>query len=86
MVVGVGTAILAMTAALVLFAGRLIMGQKWAVSGVFSLFAVLFFFIGILLFSIGLLGEYVGRVYMEVRRRPRFVVRRTIRKNTERET
>jgi len=34
-----------------------------------------FFFIGILLFGIGLLGEYVGRIYQEVQRRPRFLIR-----------
>ena len=48
-------------------------------SGVFTLFAVLFFFIGVLLFAIGLLGEYVGRIYMEVRQRPRYVIRQVLR-------
>ena len=54
-------------------------------SGIFTLFSALFFFIGILLFSIGLLGEYVGRIYMEVRRRPRFVIRHVIRDGKERQ-
>jgi undecaprenyl-phosphate 4-deoxy-4-formamido-L-arabinose transferase len=44
------------------------------VQGVFTLFAIVFFFIGILLFGIGLLGEYVGRIYQEVQRRPRFLI------------
>jgi undecaprenyl-phosphate 4-deoxy-4-formamido-L-arabinose transferase len=78
MAVGFVTAFLAMLVATVLLAGRLFMGPEWAVSGVFTLFAALFFFMGILLFAIGLLGEYVGRIYMEVRRRPRFVIRRVI--------
>ena len=34
----------------------------------------LFFLIGITLFGIGLLGEYVGRVYQQVRHRPRYLV------------
>jgi len=42
--------------------------------GIFTLFAIVFFFIGILLFGIGLLGEYVGRIYQEVQRRPRFLI------------
>ena len=46
-----------------------------SVEGVFTLFAAAFFFIGILLFGIGLLGEYVGRIYQEVQRRPRFLIR-----------
>ena len=49
----------------------------------FWIFAVLFFFMGILLFSIGLLGEYVGRIYMEVRKRPRFVIRTIVRDGRE---
>ena len=83
MVIGFFTALLAMAAAVVLIAGRLVMGPDWAVSGVFTVFAVLFFFMGVLLFSIGLLGEYVGRIYMEVRRRPRFVIRSIVRDGKE---
>jgi hypothetical protein len=33
-----------------------------------------FFFIGLALFGIGLLGEYVGRIYAQVRERPRYLV------------
>src|SRR5215469_7500891 len=50
------------------------------VQGVFTLFAAMFFFIGILLFGIGLLGEYVGRIYQEVQRRPRYLVRAVLEK------
>lgn len=45
------------------------------VGGVFTLFAIAFFFIGVLLVGIGILGEYVGRIYQEVQQRPRFVIR-----------
>ena len=77
--IGVVMAVVSILIALVLVAGRLIYGQEWAVSGVFTLFALVFFFLGIQLFAIGLLGEYVGRTYQEVRRRPRFVIRQVIR-------
>ncbi len=77
--IGVTMASASMMVALVLILGRIIEGHEWAVSGVFTLFAVLFFFIGVLLFAIGLLGEYVGRIYMEVRHRPRYVVRQVFR-------
>ncbi|HET7922726.1 MAG TPA: glycosyltransferase [Gammaproteobacteria bacterium] len=53
------------------------------VQGVFTLFAIVFFFIGILLFGIGLLGEYVGRIYQEVQRRPRFLIRAIIEKQAK---
>ena len=42
--------------------------------GLFTLFGIAFFMIGLALFGIGLLGEYVGRIYQEVRGRPRYVV------------
>ncbi len=42
--------------------------------GVFTLFAIVFFFMGMILFGIGLLGEYVGRIFQQVRARPRYVV------------
>ena len=43
--------------------------------GLFTLFAILFVFLGLLIFAVGLVGEYVGRIYAEVRRRPSYVVR-----------
>ncbi len=51
---------------------RLIIGPE--AEGLFTLFALMFFLIGIALFGIGLLGEYVGRIYEQVRRRPRYLV------------
>lgn len=71
---GVVTAIFSLAFALLLLVRRFIVGAE--VEGVFTLFAILFFFLGIVIFGIGLVGEYVGRIYQEVRRRPRYVVRR----------
>ncbi len=51
---------------------RLIVGPE--AEGLFTLFALAFFLIGLTLFGIGLLGEYVGRVYQQVRRRPRYLI------------
>lgn len=55
-----------------LVARRLVVGPE--AEGVFTLFAITFFLIGIILFGIGLLGEYVGRIYQQVRERPRYLV------------
>jgi len=48
------------------------------VEGTFTLFAILFFFIGIQIFAIGIIGEYIGRIYQEVRRRPRFIIKKEL--------
>ena len=55
-----------------LIARRLILGPE--AEGLFTLFALVFFLIGLALFGIGLLGEYVGRIYLQVRHRPRYMV------------
>ena len=57
---------------------RLIYGSEWAVQGVFTLFAILFVFIGALFIGIGLLGEYLGRVYDDVRARPRYFIHQIV--------
>ena len=72
---GISTAAFSLVFALFLLVRRFIVGSE--VEGVFTLFAILFFFIGIIIFGIGIVGEYVGRIYQEVRKRPRYVVRRT---------
>ena len=51
---------------------RLFLGAE--AEGLFTLFAIAFFFMGVILFGIGLLGEYVGRIFQQVRARPRYVV------------
>jgi undecaprenyl-phosphate 4-deoxy-4-formamido-L-arabinose transferase len=71
---GIFTSLASVGFALFLLIRRFIIGAE--VEGVFTLFAILFFFIGIVIFGIGLVGEYVGRIYQEVRKRPRYVVRR----------
>jgi len=71
---GILTALASVGFAIFLFIRRFIVGAE--VEGVFTLFAILFFFIGITIFGIGIVGEYVGRIYQEVRHRPRYVVRK----------
>jgi len=42
-----------------------------------------FFLIGMLLFGLGLVGEYVGRIYQQVRGRPRFMVNAVLERDGE---
>ena len=59
-----------------LLVGRILFGADWAAEGVFTLFAILFIFIGAQFVAMGLLGEYLGRVYHDVRGRPRYFIDR----------
>lgn len=42
-----------------------------------------FFLIGCIMFGVGLLGEYVGRIYQQVRERPRYVIRAVLERDHE---
>ncbi|MBI3986772.1 MAG: glycosyltransferase [Lentisphaerae bacterium] len=53
---------------------RFLWGPEWAAQGVFTLFAILFIFVGVQFVGMGLLGEYIGRTYHDVRGRPRYFV------------
>jgi undecaprenyl-phosphate 4-deoxy-4-formamido-L-arabinose transferase len=53
---------------------RLVYGARWAAEGIFTLFAVLFAFVGMQFFALGVIGEYIGRIYREVRKRPEYVI------------
>lgn len=70
--IGIAIALLSIGFVIFLAIRRLVVGPE--AEGVFTLFGIAFFLIGITLFGIGLLGEYVGRIYEQVRSRPRYMV------------
>ncbi|MEN9316781.1 MAG: hypothetical protein RIS35_3174 [Pseudomonadota bacterium] len=76
---GMGVSILSAALFLLLLARRIVVGPEEG--GLFTLFALLFFLVGIALFGIGLLGEYIGRIYQEVRGRPRYLVRAVLERD-----
>ena len=55
---------------IVLGARRLIIGPEEG--GIFTLFGILFFLISVCMVGIGLIGEYMGRIYQVVRNRARY--------------
>jgi undecaprenyl-phosphate 4-deoxy-4-formamido-L-arabinose transferase len=73
---GIFVAVVSFAFVVFLFIRRLIIGPE--AEGVFTLFAILYLLVGIGIFGLGIIGEYVGRIYQEVRRRPRFVIREMI--------
>jgi len=41
-----------------------------------------FFLTGLVLFGLGLVGEYVGRIYQQVRQRPRYLIQAVLEKDS----
>jgi undecaprenyl-phosphate 4-deoxy-4-formamido-L-arabinose transferase len=72
-VFGVIVSLLSTLFVVYLFIRRLVVGPE--AEGVFTLFAILYFLVGVGIMGLGIIGEYIGRIYKEVRRRPRFVIR-----------
>lgn len=52
--------------------------QHNVVAGWTSLWLAMWFIGGIITFSIGLVGEYIGKIYMEVKERPRYIVEKEL--------
>ncbi|MBV8658763.1 MAG: glycosyltransferase, partial [Burkholderiales bacterium] len=78
---GMAISVLSGVLVLILAARRLIIGPEEG--GLFTLFGIAFFLIGIALFGIGMLGEYTGRIYQEVRRRPRYMIAAVLEKRDD---
>ncbi len=71
---GVVISLIGLAFAIFLMLRRVIMGPEG--EGTFTLIGILFFFIGIQIFALGIIGEYIGRIYQEVRRRPRYIIKK----------
>ena len=76
--IGISISLLSFVFVVFLAIRRLVVGPE--AEGVFTLFGIAFFLIGITLFGIGLLGEYVGRIYEQVRSRPRYMIQAVLEK------
>lgn len=52
---------------------RIFLGAE--AEGVFTLFAILFFLVSVTMLGLGIIGEYVGRIYKEIRPRPKYIIK-----------
>jgi undecaprenyl-phosphate 4-deoxy-4-formamido-L-arabinose transferase len=66
-IIGMLMAVAGLAFALFLFVRRLVLGPES--EGLFM---------GIQVFALGIIGEYIGRIFQEVRRRPRFIVKKEL--------
>ena len=67
-------ALLGIALGLILLIGRLFIGAEWAANGVLTILGFLLIFLGVQFFALGLVGEYVGRILLQVRLREPWVV------------
>jgi undecaprenyl-phosphate 4-deoxy-4-formamido-L-arabinose transferase len=72
---GLGVSLLATLLGTTLIAHRLIYGPQQE-GALWTLFALEFFFFGLVFLAFGVIGEYINRIYLEVRRRPTYIVRK----------
>ncbi len=76
-VLGAGATFLSVLFALYAVYAKLFLGRS--PQGFTALLVVITFLSGVLLFFLGIIGEYVGRIYEEVKARPLYVVDRVVR-------
>lgn len=60
---------------------RIISGPE-PTEGLFIMVALLIFFMGQVFLVLGLIGEYIGRIYLEIRKRPKFRIKEVISKKS----
>jgi undecaprenyl-phosphate 4-deoxy-4-formamido-L-arabinose transferase len=72
--IGLAVSLLSGSMVVVLAVRRIVIGPE--VEGIFTLMGILFFLMGVAITGLGIIGEYIARIYHEVRRRPPYVVRR----------
>ena len=71
---GLGVFLIGLVLSAYIIAMRIHLGDAWTNDGVFTLFAVLFFLVGAQFLGMGLLGEYIGRIFKNVGARPRYLI------------
>ncbi len=57
--------------------------KDWGAEGIFALFAVQFVFTGGTFAALGLIGEYIGKIHLNTRARPQFIIAHTTMDKTQ---
>jgi undecaprenyl-phosphate 4-deoxy-4-formamido-L-arabinose transferase len=77
---GIGVSVVSLATYVVVIAKRIIAGEVQGLAMIWDRDILTFFLIGVVLFGLGLVGEYVGRIYQQVRERPRYLIQAILEK------
>ena len=81
---GIGVSVFSVVVYVIVMVQRVLAGASVAALATFWDRDILqFFLIGIVLFGVGLVGEYVGRIYQQVRHRPQYLVQAVLEKQSD---
>jgi undecaprenyl-phosphate 4-deoxy-4-formamido-L-arabinose transferase len=80
---GIGVSVVSLVTYLVVIAKRILAGEVQGLAMIWDRDILTFFLIGLVLFGLGLVGEYVGRIYQQVRERPRYLIQAILEKRGE---
>ena len=76
---GIGFTIVSLIMVIFIFWRRLLFGDP--VAGWASLSCIIMFLGGIILFCVGIVGQYLAKIYLEVKKRPHYIIGRTNKKD-----
>ena len=77
---GMFVAVVSLLTYVVVIAKRIAMGEGDGLWVIWDRDILQFFLTGVVLFGLGLIGEYVGRIYQQVRERPRYLIQALLEK------
>jgi len=77
---GIFVSIVSVAVYVIVIAKRILAGDADSLWVIWDRDILQFFLTGMLLFGLGLIGEYVGRIYQQVRERPRYLVQAVLEK------
>jgi undecaprenyl-phosphate 4-deoxy-4-formamido-L-arabinose transferase len=77
---GILVSLVSLVVYVVVFVQRIVAGGFESLWVIWDRDILQFFLIGVVLFGLGLIGEYVGRIYQQVRERPRYLIQAILEK------
>ena len=80
---GIFVSVVSLAVYVIVIIKRILAGEGDGVWVVWDRDILEFFLTGVMLFGLGLIGEYVGRIYMQVRERPRYLIQAVLEKRDE---